>query len=149
MEIVPAEFSTRSLSSPPCHAVRVFERIAIISRCSRCSLVGETGCLGRPRGYTSWLAFLNTVRTERFDQVLALRPFLPAIAITKSKGLGMRVVTALAKQLNGNITPRAVPKERQRFTFRQTRRTVPITFSIMLVQASERRNSRASKLCPA
>ena len=30
--------------------------------------------------------------------------------------------------------------ERQRFTFRQTRRTVPITFSIMLVQASERRN---------
>jgi hypothetical protein len=25
------------------------------------------------------LAFLNTVRTERFDQVLALRPLLPAI----------------------------------------------------------------------
>jgi hypothetical protein len=31
--------------------------------------------------------------------------------------------------------------ERQHFTFRQTRRTVPITFSIMLVQASERRRS--------
>jgi hypothetical protein len=30
---------------------------------------------------------------------------------------------------------------RQRFTLRQTRRTVPITFSIMLVQASERRSS--------
>jgi hypothetical protein len=28
MEIVPAEFSTRSLSSPPCRPVRVFERIA-------------------------------------------------------------------------------------------------------------------------
>src|SRR5262249_3392879 len=27
---------------------------------------------------TAWLAFLNTVRTERFDQVLALRPLLPA-----------------------------------------------------------------------
>jgi hypothetical protein len=37
----------------------------------------------RPRlsnGDSDWLgAFLNTVRTERFDQVLALRPLLPAI----------------------------------------------------------------------
>jgi two-component sensor histidine kinase len=33
----------------------------------------------------------------------------PQFDLTKSKGLGMRVVTALAKQLNGNITPRAVP----------------------------------------
>jgi hypothetical protein len=32
------------------------------------------------RSYTSWLAFLNTVRTERFEQVLALRPSLLAIA---------------------------------------------------------------------
>jgi site-specific DNA recombinase len=31
------------------------------------------------RDHSSWLAFLNTVRTERFDQVLALRPLLPAI----------------------------------------------------------------------
>jgi hypothetical protein len=30
---------------------------------------------------------------------------------------------------------KAMKAERQRFTFRQTRRTVPITFSIMLVQA--------------
>jgi len=30
--------------------------------------------------HSSWLAFLNTVRTERFDQVLAIRPLLPAIA---------------------------------------------------------------------
>jgi hypothetical protein len=28
---------------------------------------------------TGWLAFLNTVRTERFDQVLALKALLPAI----------------------------------------------------------------------
>jgi hypothetical protein len=28
---------------------------------------------------TGWLAFLNTVRTECFDQVLALRPLLPAM----------------------------------------------------------------------
>jgi hypothetical protein len=35
---------------------------------------------GRRSGdQTAWLAFLNTVRTERFDQVLALRPLLPAI----------------------------------------------------------------------
>jgi hypothetical protein len=29
---------------------------------------------------TGWLGFLNTVRTERFEQVLALRPSLLAIA---------------------------------------------------------------------
>jgi hypothetical protein len=29
--------------------------------------------------YSSWPAFLNTVRTEHFDQVLALRPLLSAI----------------------------------------------------------------------
>jgi hypothetical protein len=27
-----------------------------------------------------WLAFLNTVRTERFEQVLALRPLLLTVA---------------------------------------------------------------------
>jgi hypothetical protein len=31
------------------------------------------------RDPTAWLAFLNTVRTERFDEVLALKPLLPAI----------------------------------------------------------------------
>ena len=35
----------------------------------------------------------------------------------------------------------AIEAERQRFTLRHTRRTVPITFSIILVQASERRSS--------
>jgi hypothetical protein len=33
----------------------------------------------------------------------------------------------------------AIEAERHRFTFRQTRRTVLMTFSMMLVQASERR----------
>ena len=33
------------------------------------------------RSYTSWLAFLDTVRTERFEQVLALRErTLPCLA---------------------------------------------------------------------
>ena len=35
----------------------------------------------------------------------------------------------------------AIEAERHRFTFRQTRRTVLMTFSMMLVQASERRSS--------
>ena len=35
----------------------------------------------------------------------------------------------------------AIEGELQRFTLRVTRRTVPIIFSMMLVQASERRNS--------
>jgi site-specific DNA recombinase len=30
--------------------------------------------------YSSWLAFLNTVRTEHFDEVLSLRSVLPTIA---------------------------------------------------------------------
>ena len=33
------------------------------------------------RSYSSWLGFLNTVRTERFEQVLAWRPSLLAIAM--------------------------------------------------------------------
>jgi hypothetical protein len=35
----------------------------------------------------------------------------------------------------------AIQAERHRFTFRQTRRTVPMRFSTILVQASERRSS--------
>ena len=31
--------------------------------------------------YASWLAFLDTVRTERFDQILALGPELSQMAI--------------------------------------------------------------------
>ena len=37
----------------------------------------------------------------------------------------------------------AIEAERHRFTFRQTRRTVLVTFSMMLVQASERRSAFA------
>src|SRR6202171_2278115 len=39
---------------------------------------------------------------------------------------------------------RAIEGERQYFTFRLTRRTVPMTFSMMFVQASERRSSGGS-----
>jgi hypothetical protein len=38
------------------------------------------------RSYTSWLAFLNTVRTQHFEQVLALRPSLLAIATAAHGG---------------------------------------------------------------
>lgn len=34
--------------------------------------------------YTSWLAFLNTVRTERFEEVLALRPVLLAVTAVQA-----------------------------------------------------------------
>ena len=40
------------------------------------------------------------------------------------------------------VQRKAIEDELQRFTLRVTRRTVPIIFSMMLVQASERRNSR-------
>ena len=39
------------------------------------------------------------------------------------------------------VQRKAMDAERQRFTFRQTRRTVAIIFSTILVQASERRSS--------
>src|SRR6478735_6424502 len=39
------------------------------------------------------------------------------------------------------VQRKAIEDELQRFTLRVTRRTVPIIFSMMLVQASERRNS--------
>ena len=39
------------------------------------------------------------------------------------------------------VQRKAMDAERQRFTLRQTRRTVAIIFSTMLVQASERRSS--------
>ena len=42
------------------------------------------------------------------------------------------------------VQRRAIEGERQYFTFRLTRRTVPMTFSMMFVQASERRSSGGS-----
>ena len=39
------------------------------------------------------------------------------------------------------VQRKAIEDELQRFTLRVTRRTVPIIFSTMLVQASERRSS--------
>jgi hypothetical protein len=39
---------------------------------------------------------------------------------------------------------RAIEGERQYFTFRLTRRTAPMTFSMMFVQASERHSSGGS-----
>lgn len=39
------------------------------------------------------------------------------------------------------VQRKAIDGERQSFTFRQTRRTVPMTFSMILVQASDRRSS--------
>ena len=45
------------------------------------------------------------------------------------------------------IQRKAIEDELQRFTLRVTRRTVPIIFSMMLVQASERRNSAEDRAC--
>src|SRR5439155_23998383 len=40
----------------------------------------DPGTLIGPGSLAGWVAFLNTVRTEHFDQVLALRPLMAAIA---------------------------------------------------------------------
>lgn len=44
-------------------------------------------------------------------------------------------------QLAAPVQRKAIDGERQYFTFRQTRRTVPMTFSMILVQASDCRSS--------
>src|SRR6266481_3883535 len=42
--------------------------------------------------YSSWLAFLNTVRTEHFDQVLALRQMLPPIGRQAQQAVSERAL---------------------------------------------------------
>ena len=55
-------------------------------------------------------------------------------AFSRRKPLAASCIAAAVQRI-------AIEAERHRFTLRQTRRTVPITFSITLVQASERRSS--------
>ena len=58
----------------------VFSNLRLKGRKLEFSLRSPFDLMVNRASYTSWLAFLNTVRTERFDQVLALRRLLPAIA---------------------------------------------------------------------
>jgi site-specific DNA recombinase len=37
--------------------------------------------MANQRGHTAWLAVLNTVRTQHFDEVLALRTLVPSFAM--------------------------------------------------------------------
>jgi len=50
----------------------------------------------------------------------------------------------LASCMAAAVQRKAIEGELQRFTLRVTRRTVPIMFSMMFVQASERRNRNVS-----
>jgi Rieske oxygenase family protein len=52
----------------------------IVMALSRHSAASPTAHILAEGDRTAWLAFLNTVRTEHFDQVLALRPLMAAIA---------------------------------------------------------------------
>ena len=45
------------------------------------------------------------------------------------------------------VQRKAIEDELQRFTLRVTRRTVPIIFSMMLVQAGERRSAAGRPSC--
>jgi hypothetical protein len=60
--------------------VFVFSNLRLRGKKLEVSLRSPFDLMVNRASYSSWLAFLNTVRTERFDHVLALRPFLPAIA---------------------------------------------------------------------
>jgi hypothetical protein len=58
----------------------VFSNLRLKGKKLEFSLRSPFDLMVNRRDHSSWLAFLNTVRTERFDQVLALRPLLPTIA---------------------------------------------------------------------
>src|SRR5262249_37969678 len=59
--------------------------------------------------------------------------------------MGFQSMEALGRfQHAGGRPASAIAASRQRFTLRQTRRTVPMMFSIALVQASERRSGVGS-----
>ena len=68
---------------------------------------------------------------------------LPERHVTREVACEPSVVGSLwaASCIAAAVQRIAIEAERHRFTLRQTRRTVLITFSIMLVQASERRSS--------
>src|SRR5262249_34295054 len=59
--------------------VFVFSNLRLKGKKLEYSLRSPFDLMVNRASYSSWLAFLNTVRTERFEQVLALRPLLPAL----------------------------------------------------------------------
>jgi hypothetical protein len=60
--------------------VFVFSNLRLKGKKLEYSLRSPFDLMVNRASYSSWLAFLNTVRTEHFDQVLALRPIMAAIA---------------------------------------------------------------------
>jgi hypothetical protein len=57
----------------------VFSNLRLRGKTLEFSLRSPFDLMVNRTDHTSWLAFLNTVRTERFDHVLALQSRLPAI----------------------------------------------------------------------
>ena len=57
----------------------VFSNLRLKGKKLEFSLRSPFDLMANRRDHSSWLAFLDTVRTERFDEVLALKPLLPAI----------------------------------------------------------------------
>ena len=58
----------------------VFSNLRLKGKKLEFSLRSPFDLMVNRRDHSSWLGFLNTVRTERFDQVLAIRALLPTIA---------------------------------------------------------------------
>ena len=90
------------------------------------------------------LEFAGMSTRERVRVMLEWFGRRQTIALPINSVVGCLIATILLMILsesNAAVQRIAIEAERQRFTLRQTRRTVPITFSIMLVQASERRSS--------
>jgi hypothetical protein len=57
----------------------VFSNLRLRGKKLEFSLRSPFDLMANRASYSSWLAFLNTVRTNHFDEVLSLRPLLPAV----------------------------------------------------------------------
>ena len=58
----------------------VFSNLRLKGKKLEFSLRSPFDLMVNRRDYSSWLAFLNTVRTERFEEILNLRSRLPSAA---------------------------------------------------------------------
>ena len=59
----------------------VFSNLRLRGKTLEFSLRSPFDLMVNRADHASWLAFLNTVRTERFDQILSLRAMLPNLML--------------------------------------------------------------------
>jgi site-specific DNA recombinase len=65
----------------------VFSNLSLRGKKLEFSLRPPFDLMVNRQGHAGWLAFLDTVRTERFEHVLGLRTLIPVIGASTRQGL--------------------------------------------------------------